>query len=288
MLDTHNVGYTQCWTQAIGAPDLEARSDRSSTEMRDLRPTWLNFNRGIQSRSDCVKVVAHMKTNFPNRSRFFVASAAFALVVVGSIAVWSFVSVDHVASGSQTHQFVIDCDFDKFRQIMVRKNASAAIIGKSGMTLVDQEIEEVQLDTSQDDRPVRNAIRGKSKSEVLAIKHLVVQVNDPALQGQQLALRQRAEVKPDLLDVSTRSKSAAGNLKNYQTTLQARPRGDQTEVKLTVALQVQVRVPKIFTGRADTRVQQAADNAVTDQAKSIESFIGEYSDNRIILPELRR
>ncbi len=78
--------------------------------------------------------------------------------------------VGYLATGHQQATFLIDCEFDKFRQIMVRKNATAAIIGQAEMILVDEQLNSMQLDARNDDRPLLNAIRGKSKADVLADK----------------------------------------------------------------------------------------------------------------------
>ncbi len=88
------------------------------------------------------------------------------------------------------------------------------------------------------------------------------------------------------MTVDTRSIAPAGNLKNYQTALYARPNAQATEVQLSVSLQVLVTAPKAFAGRADAEVQLSADDAVREQAQSIKSFIAQYADQRLILPQL--
>ncbi len=214
---------------------------------------------------------------------------AVAIVIIAVVVLaWQGRSIEHLASGQQQHSFVVDCDFDKFRQIMVRKNATAAIVGHSGMKLLDERIEDVNLDTSKDDRPLLNAIRGISKTEVSAVKELTVQLDDPTLEATELVLEQNADIQPDHIDVSTVSKRPAGRLEHYQTTFDARPDAEGTRINLTVELKVLVKVPKFFKHRADAGVQQAADDAITDQSAAIEEFIAKHADERIILPDLNR
>ncbi|KLU07352.1 putative transmembrane region and signal peptide protein [Rhodopirellula islandica] len=214
------------------------------------------------------------------------AMVVLLLVAGGALAFLSLSSVEHLASGSAEKTIVVECDFEKFRQIMVRKNATAAIVGQSGMTLIDERVEDLQVDTSQDDRPLLNAIRGRSKTDVQAVKKLRVSLNDPHIAADELTLRQRANVHPDGMDVVTESIAAAANLDSYRITLDARPKGTQTEVTLTVALDVRVTVPKAFTGRADREVQQSAVEAVSEQATSLQRFVAEHAGERFILPEL--
>nr|WP_236649879.1 hypothetical protein [Rhodopirellula sp. SM50] len=213
---------------------------------------------------------------------------AIVLLVVAVIAAaaWSLRPVSHLAIGAHQTRFVVPCDYDKFRQIMVRKNATAAIVERSGMELIDVQIRDLQVDASADDRPLLNAIRGKSKMNLDAIRQIRVRLDDPAIDADELALRQQAAIEADSMNVVTKSVAAAGNLESYQTTLEARPSDDGTEVRVTVEMKVRVDVPKLFTNRADTRVQEAAEDAINEQARSIEMFIAEHADKRLILPDL--
>ncbi len=210
------------------------------------------------------------------------------VLVLAALIAWQLRSIEHLATGQQQRSFVVDCDFAKFRQIMVRKNATAAIVGHTGMRLINEQIEDVMVDTSQDDRPLLNAIRGVSKTEVSAVKELTVQLEDPTLEANELVLEQNADIQPDRIDVITVSKRAAGRLKHYQTTLDAKPDPEGTRVVLTVELDVLVKVPHFFKHRADAGVQQAADDAITGQAAAIEAFIARHADELLILPELNR
>ncbi|GAA5505814.1 hypothetical protein [Novipirellula caenicola] len=226
---------------------------------------------------------------YPNRFRRNGILLAIGLVLVlAAIIAWQMRSIDHLATGQQQRSFVVDCDFDKFRQIMVRKNATAAIVSHTGMRLIGERIEGVAVDTSQDDRPLLNAIRGVSKTEVTAVKELTVQLENPMLEASELVLEQNADIQPDHIDVITASKGPAGRLKRYQTTLDAKPDPDGTRVVLTVELEVLVNVPSLFKHRADAGVQQAADDAINGQAAAIEAFIARHADELLILPELNR
>ncbi|MDA8744337.1 hypothetical protein N9N28_06885 [Rubripirellula amarantea] len=218
--------------------------------------------------------------------RTIVAGVALILIALATLFAWFMYPIDHSASGTHATTFSVDCDYDKFRQIMVRKNATAKLVAQSGMTLVDEQIEAMDLDTSNDNRPLLNAIRGKSRTDVTAVKEITVQLDDPAIDADRLVLSQHADVQADLMDVITKSKAAAGNLRNYETTLQARPNGGQTDVSISVSLQVDVRVPQMFTAKADREVQQSAVDAVVGQAEALKSFVAQYSDKKLILPEL--
>jgi hypothetical protein len=224
---------------------------------------------------------------FGSPTRMVVTAIVALLLIVGmTLAFLSLSSVEHLASGSAEQTVVVDCEFDKFRQIMVRKNATAAIVSQSGMTLIDESVEDLQVDTSQDDRPLLNAIRGRSKTEVQAVKKLRVSLNDPHIEADELTLRQHADVRPESVHVVTESIAAAANLESYRTTLDARPSGAQTEVNVSVELDVRLTVPKAFTGRADREVQQSAVDAVSEQASSLQRFVAEHAGERFVLPEL--
>ncbi|TWU35210.1 hypothetical protein Q31b_53060 [Novipirellula aureliae] len=220
------------------------------------------------------------------KNKIVIAAVAAGVFGCVAVAAWVFSRVDHLASGYQTRQFTIACDFDKFRQILVRKNATDAIVARSGMTLLNEKVVDVSIDTSEDDRPLLNAIRGRSKSSLAAVKEITVSLADPALDTNELVLWQYADVESDKMNIVTESKQPAGNLQHYETTLEARGEDGKTSVNLSVGLQVQVRVPRLFTSRADAKVQRAADDAIEEQASSIESFVLEHAGERLILPKL--
>ncbi len=215
------------------------------------------------------------------------ATAIVGILIIGiGATVWSLSAVDHLATTKRAKTFTVDCEYGKFRQIMVRKNATAAIVGQSKMKLLEERIQDIEIDTSNDDRPLLNALRGRSESNVAAVKEITVSLDDPSLNAEKLVLRQQADIEPERMHVVTSSKEAAGNLKRYSTTLEARPKGDSTEVTLTVEMDIVVRVPKLFVSRADSGVQKAAEEAINEQASSIKALIAEHADERLILPEL--
>jgi hypothetical protein len=221
-----------------------------------------------------------------SHTQLYTALGLGILVIVGTFIAWKASIIEHVAVGKQSQTFSIECDYDRFRQIMVRKNASAAIVAHSGMTLLEERVQDIEVDTTADDRPLLNAILGKSKSELSAVKMLTVQLDDPALDANELVLRQVANIEPTEMNVVTKSTGAAGRLENYLTTLHAEPEAQSTKVTLSVEMQVRVEVPKLFASRADDRVQHAADEAIAGQAEAMKQFVAEHADKRLILPEL--
>ncbi len=61
-------------------------------------------------------------------------------------------TVDHTSEGSSRRQFTIQVDFDTFRQIMVRKNATEAIVSHSGMKLLDERVDDISIDLPKQHR----------------------------------------------------------------------------------------------------------------------------------------
>jgi carbon monoxide dehydrogenase subunit G len=221
-----------------------------------------------------------------SHTKIYFALGIVAAIVVGAIIAWNASVIEHLATGKKTITFSVDCDFDRFRQIMVRKNATAAIVAHSGMKLLDERVQDIEVNTTADDRPLINALLGKTKSELSAVKILTVQLDDPTLEAKELVLRQVADVEPTEINVVTQSMGAAGLLENYLTTLHAEPNAQSTKVTLTVDMNVRVKVPKFFVSRADERVQKAADEAIAGQAEAMQQFVVRHADERMILPEL--
>ena len=209
-------------------------------------------------------------------------------MIVGMvITIFSF-NVEHLASGKQVKTAVIDIDFDHMRQIMVHKNGTKSIIEYSGMKLIDQRTLDLKIDTSADKRPLLNALRGKSKAVVSAVKILTVQPNDPSMETDVLELRQVAEIDPRKIAVVTSSTAAAGKLDQYTTTLFAKRNGQFTEFTVTVLMTIRTKVPWMFKSRVDEEVQQAADQAVDNQLKAMTQLFQDYSDQQLIVFDASR
>ncbi len=217
-----------------------------------------------------------------------VGSSALVVLVIAAVAWLVLRPADHLSVGSATSSFDVECDFDRFRQIMVRKNATAAIVAHGGMTLLADQTRSLQVDTSVDDRPILNAIRGKSKANVSAEKQITVELIDPYVNADKLVLNQDVQINETGLMVNTTSREAAGNLQTYSTTLNAAPSGSSTNVELTIDMKVIVQVSPLFTSVADRRVQEATDRAIAEQRQALETFIGNFANEILILPDLNR
>ncbi len=210
----------------------------------------------------------------------------FAILVAIPIAFFALSSTEKPIKATSEKHFVLDIEFDKFRQILVRTNATAAIVEHGGMKLIGEKVEALKLDLSKDSRPLRNAIAGKSKADVSAVKRLTVELDDPQLTTKELTLDQDSQIHPDSIHVSTKSSKPAGELLSYETTLDAKKSAHQTEVTLSVDMTIEVRVSSIFLSQAESRVQQGANQAVLDQESAIRHLAEKFDQESIILPNL--
>lgn len=209
-------------------------------------------------------------------------------MAIAGFALWGLSPINHVAEAKSGESFSVDVTYDRFRTIMVRKNATAAIVAHGGMELLDEDLNSLAIDASQDDRPILNAIRGQSKTDLSATREIVVRLTDPQLEADRLTLRQKADVTSSSMRVHTQSKEPAGKLKKYTTTLDASPQNDLTQVDLSVSIRVEMEVPRLFTSRVDKEVQTAANSAANEQATAIQEFIASHADEIFVLPEISK
>ncbi len=184
-------------------------------------------------------------------------------------------------------QFTLECDFDRFRQMMVRLNPTRAIVSHGGMELISEKTEGVDIDTSNDERPILNAILGNSHSKVEATKTITVSVKDPNIPNTELTLRQKANISENEIHVVTQSIGEQQSIKHYVTTLDANADGVNTQIKIGLEMKIEVSVPKMFTSRADAGVNESAARSLAEQQKAITQFVIENSDKRIILPSIK-
>lgn len=218
--------------------------------------------------------------------RIGVATAVATLFAV-SIVGYQMRKVDYVATASASRAFELDCDFAKFRQIMIRKSATKAIVNHGGMTLLSEEILRVKVDTSKDDRPILNAIRGESKTDLQATKMLTVKLNDAGVDVDRLKLRQEVAVEADGMAVRTAAVGPQQAVLDYVTTLSATPKSDTTHVELRTEMKIQVRVPRLFTHRADMGVADAAAAGLRDQQAAITELVAKHANDVLILPDIK-
>ena len=229
-----------------------------------------------------------MRNLEPNERRFRLSIwlGLLVLVVIVFATVRMFSRVNHAARGTSSRTFEISVEFDKFRQIMVRKNATAAIVEHGGMELIEQHTQAVAVDLSGDDRPVLNALLGQSRADLAATKHITVRINDPHVGADRVSLTQTANIDAGNLNVITVANQPTGNLQDYETKLSARAEGASTTVTLDMDLSVRVDVARLFVSRADAQVQAAADEALRQQEAAIKHLIERYAAVRFVLPDL--
>ncbi len=221
----------------------------------------------------------------PRYWKGFLGIAGGVIIILSFIA-WGFWPVEHKSTASSQQQFTLEVDFDKFRQIMVRKNATKAISAHSGMKLLDEQVGDFELEIPEQKRPLLNALLGQSRAKLSAQKQITVSLNDPYLDADHITLTQLADVQPDSMSVRTASTEPAGNLTKYTTELSASRLNAATTVTISIDQTVQLHVPRLFTSRADRQVQQAADKAIEEQHQAIRDFIAEHVNERIIMPDL--
>lgn len=195
--------------------------------------------------------------------------------------VWGLSKTDCAIPVKAERKFTLDVDIDTFRQILVRTKATSAIIEHGGMELVDETTEAVDIDLSNDSRPLRNFLRGKSKANVTATKHLTLRMNDPQLNASELLLSQDCHIQPERIHIVTTSDQPAGRLRVYNTILDAVKSGGNVEVKLSMEMTVDVFVSRIFLSQARAQVQQAAEKAMEEQGEAVRSLISIHADQRL-------
>lgn len=201
---------------------------------------------------------------------------------------WGLSRSECAVKGTAEKSFTIDVDFNTFRQILVRTDATAAIVEHGGMKVIDESTDSVDIDLSNDSRPLRNLLKGKSKANVSATKHLTVQLNDPQLKASELKLSQECKIQPDNIHIVTISEQSAGELKTYKTSLDAVKVNDRTEVRLSLDMTVEVCISRLFLPQAEARVLQAAEKTLEEQESAIRSLVSKFEGDAIIMPVFKR
>ncbi len=201
---------------------------------------------------------------------------------------WGLSKSDCAVKGIAERSFTIDVDFNTFRQILVRTDATSAIVEHGGMKVIDESTDSVDIDLSNDSRPLRNLLKGKSKANVAATKHLTVQLNDPQLKATELKLSQDCKIQPDKIHIVSIADQPAGELKTYRTSLDAVKVNGRTEIRLSLDMTVDVCISRLFLPQAEARVKQAAEKTMEEQESAIRSLVSKFERDAIIVPVFKR
>ena len=213
-------------------------------------------------------------------------AAIVGVAVVAIMMVWQFSSIAFQAAGDSQRAFTLKVDYDKFRQILVRTDVTREIVSASGQTLKEDNLQSLEIDATQDKRPILNALLGKSKTELDAEKHMVVSVKNSEVDLDSLALTQHAQIGNEEILVRTVSDKPTGKLESYETVLSAKRVANATEMKLDVRLKVNTVIPRAFQGVANQRVQAAADKITKDLEAVLSDIVARHEKENIIRPKL--
>ena len=129
------------------------------------------------------------------------------------------------------------------------------------------------IDLKNDSRPLRNFLRGKSKANVTATKHLKVQLNDAQIDAKELSLTQECRIQPEIIRIVSTSDGPTGELHRYITTLEAVKSETGTNVSLSIDMTVSVHVAWLFQSQAQVQVDLAARRTLEEQEEAIRSLI---------------
>jgi hypothetical protein len=196
------------------------------------------------------------------------------LACVGGLGVFlGFSSTKIPLSVKAERTFNLPIDLDSFRQILVRTKATEAVVNHGGMKLLEETTESLDIDLKNDSRPLRNFLRGKSKANVTATKHLRVQLNDPQINASELLLTQDCRIQPENIRIVSTADGPSGHLKAYSTTLEATKGETGTDIALSIEMTIDVHVLWVFQSQAKIRVGQAANKTLEDQEASLRSLV---------------
>ncbi len=194
------------------------------------------------------------------------------LVSAAGLGVWSVTPSEFRGTASADHIVHLDVPYDEFRTAMVRNNATKSIVEQGGMRVLNEETVSVDVDLTNDDRPLLNAILRRSKACLSANKRLTVSLKNESISADQLVLSQHAKITPECIDVDTTSDTEAGDLKSYRACLHAEPDADGTLIRVAVQIDLAKQLCKLFHGEAQQQLEKAAEQSAVDQCEALAHF----------------
>lgn len=190
---------------------------------------------------------------------------------------WAFVPCEFHSAGEASLDADLMVPFDEFRTLLVRDNPSKSIVEHGGMQLVDEETLDVQVDLSNDRRPLINALRRKSKSTVQAQKRLTISVENAEIGPTRLVLIQDIQISPEQVEIVSESVEPSGELTFYRTTLQALPNGDSTKIHVSVEIELNKKLSWLLHAQARSRLNIAAKDSANEQVEAIREFAMQHA-----------
>jgi hypothetical protein len=189
---------------------------------------------------------------------------------------WNVVPCECRAISKYEDSRVIDIAYQDFRTLIVRNDATKAIVERDGFMLVDQEILELKIDFGDDKRPILNALFGKSKSNVKASKRLIVGLNDANAGADKLVILQNSRITPQEVSVESNSEYRCGDILKYVATLNARPVDAATSVRVAIEIEISKPLSPFLHSIAQTRLDRQVKESVDKQVIAINEFVQEH------------
>ena len=202
--------------------------------------------------------------------------------VLGAVTVLTVVLVAAVPLRYQTaatveHRYVLEEPFSRVRKILVRTNAVKNVVGMTNSEFIDQQWEQLSLDV---DRLLFDAqwnVQGEGQ--------LRVRTKDEYVGEHVIDLRQRVDIQPDLMHVTTKLQTPTDRLKDYDVaTTFGEDSGGGTLVQSQLTLEIDTSAPLLFRSVARRRVREAAYRSLHGQEVAIRQVVDQHRDEVLILP----
>ncbi len=201
------------------------------------------------------------------------------ILALVALALLPFAVHTYRATTTRTCAFVVNCDFETARKIMVRTDAGDRMVAACNGRVISKQVGSLDVSTDK----ILKGMRGNW--EVNAKTNYMVEAPNPRGGLVVLPLEQVSCVHPNHLVSVTKLLQPAGNFRGQETHVDIQPYAGATYVTITLFLDIGFTAPYWPSGQKELEKQivEGADAALSKMQTALIKTVGERKGQKLSL-----
>jgi hypothetical protein len=204
--------------------------------------------------------------------KFFILIAIFLFVFVFSS--FNIFLEKHTFNVNQQNEYVLDCEFEKVKKILVRTDVLEEIISYEQGRLLDKKWNKLVFSSN---RPLIDGIDIDARCEFLVLK------NDHYLGDLKLRFKQDTHIDKSKIVSRTELMEPVGFMKKLQTEMLVSKKEKQTQFFVKNSIQYERTVPKKMVKEIYNNIENSLKTMLGNNQKVITDLVSKYSNKSFII-----
>lgn len=187
--------------------------------------------------------------------------------------------VNHTAKADVTKTYTLDYPFDKVKRVMMQVDVLEEMVAYEQGQILEKNWTKLLV---SGDRPLLEGVDIDGNLDFLVLKQ------DPELGRALMRFSEVIYVGKHKINSETSLVEPVAHLQAIKTIMEMSPEGDKTVVKTSASLTYQRRIPKNMVDEVNRRVNQSAEQMLSNNKEVITMLVGKYADKRFVIPFKRK